>query len=308
MKTTSSKVSHVSDKAVVNDLATKVFSGQRRRLPFIIGFLYYIFKYLISVGAYVSRSFLRYRLGERTFGIITVLSVYLFFLSVQLTQDSIESFQQFYAEQNTELQLDKMTFQEKYDILLVLIGMSSSEKMQVDMGPIATIGLGLLFRDAVLGFNDLSFELKVSWWIILGLSILHFLETIIRRLRGDVGHSYFRGKSAFFGFLTDGKIFGFEISPIYIWMVLEPALIYFLAFLFESLFDFTLLSAVLKISAICLFFEEYRVYLENRSMLLDIIDSQIDAEKLSQAQTDLFSKLPGDESKGSGEVSTVISE
>lgn len=141
------------------------------------------------------------------------------------------------------------------------------------MGLIVIIGLGFLFWDVVLGFNDFLFELKVSWWIILGLLILYFLEIIIRRLRGDVGYFYFRGKFVFFGFLMDGKIFGFEISFIYIWMVLEFVLIYFLVFFFESLFDFILFFVVFKIFVICLFFEEYRVYLENRFMLLDIIDS-----------------------------------
>ena len=81
--TTKANTGKISDQTLVNQLSQNVFSAATRRMPLIIAFFYYIFKSLIGVAAYSGKILLRNRLGERTFGIITILFVYLLFFFVR---------------------------------------------------------------------------------------------------------------------------------------------------------------------------------------------------------------------------------
>jgi len=298
MKTTSKNVSRISDQTVVTDLAGKVFSGTRRRLPIIIAFFYYIIKFLLSVGAYISRAFLRSKLGERTYGVITVLFVYLFFVSIQLTMDTIPRVIEMIKPELRAFQSSGVGQSEIYDLLTLFVVFSSSDpQAQQDLSAIGTFSFIYVFKESILNYQGFSLGLKIAWWLILVLSFMHFIELFRRRRTGEVVHSFHRGKSVFFSFLVGKKLFNFEIKELHIWMFLEPLLIYLLAITLNQVFGFEALSIALKISAICLFFEEYRVYLENRAMVLDIIDSQIDGRTLAQIQDEYAGKLDRQENE-----------
>ena len=284
MKTTSSKVSRLSDKAIVNDIAGKVFSASRGRRPVIIAFLYYILKFMLSVGAYISRAFLRSKLGERTYGIITIIFIYLLLSFVQITIETIDNVGPELAAMNIN-DLDRASLYDVFGIYLLVTTLPDVlQQFTVIGNASATGGVYFLFRDAFINYNGLVGGLKLLWWVILAFSAMHFIELFIRSRREEVVHSFHRGRSGFFWRLSGKKIVGFEIKDIYIWMILEPLFIFFYAIILDFAFGDEVLSLVLKFSAFCLLLEEYMVYLENKSMALDIIDSIIDGKKLADIQ------------------------
>ncbi|PHN04382.1 hypothetical protein [Flavilitoribacter nigricans] len=290
MKTTSSKVARISDKSIVNDLAGRVFSASRRKQPIIIAFFYYIFKFLLSVGAYVPRAIFRKKLGERTFGVITVLSVYLFFAFVQISVDAIPEGKKVFNQSLQALNIDRLNWESGYSIGEIYLILTSTNQGEETVGMLKTYLLTSILKNPILKFHGLLPDLKYLYWIVLLFSFFHFIEVRLRKNRDEIIHSYHRGKSLF-NWLAEKRIFGVEIKERYLWMILEPGFIYVLAIGSTLLPGINTLPLVLKISAACLFLEEYRVFIENRSMLLDVIDSQMDGMKLAQVQAEYMERL-----------------
>ena len=65
------------------------------------------------------------------------------------------------------------------------------------------------------------------------------------------------------------------------------------------------MAIILRISAFCLFLEEMRVYSENRNMVLDIRDSNIDAAYISSVQNESDSPSTGKNSEQVGRAVIV---
>lgn len=294
MKTTSSNVVKISDKALVNDLASKVFSASRKRRPIIIAFFYYILKFLLSVGAFISRAFLRSKLGERTYGVITIIFIYIFLSFVQITfqvvpilNDNLESLK----PELEKLGVDNFDRTGLYDLLGIYLLVTTQENRPDNLSRISVMGTFLLYRDAVINYEGLEDGLSFFWILLLLLSLMHFFELLRRRIQGKIIHSYQRGKSIFFSFLVGKKIGRFKINEVHIWMMIEPLFILAIGNIINVVFGLAPLSLVLSISGICLFFEEVRVYLDNRSLELDIIDSLIDGKKLARLQENYEEKI-----------------
>lgn len=308
MKTTSSKVSRISDKAIVNDLAGRVFSASRRKLPIIIAFFYYILKFLLSVAAYVPRCILRKKLGERTFGVITIASVYLFLSFVQIMSEVlpkvIQSIKNGFRIYNFNLN-DGASW---YDTISQYLFITASSQGEEVAKMIQTIALTSIFRDSILKYQGLSTGLQFLWWITLAFSLMHFIELFLRRIRNETIHSFHRGRPAL-SLLSGKKMIWIEINDKYLWMIVEPLIVFLFAITVDFFFGLELLASVLKISALCLFFEEYRVYMENKSMVLDLIDSQIDGMKLAHVQEEYMEKLnfqKGQDHTKEGFINTVV--
>lgn len=298
MKTTSSKVSAISDKQIVNDLAGKVFSASRARMPIIIAFFYYILKFFLSVFAFIPRIFLRSKLGERTYGFITVFSVYILFSFTQLTSNVISANWaeiQSYAEATDQARV--------YDsFMLFVISLLGGNNELYEIGIAGSV---LLYGEEINNYQGLSNGLKYCWWIVLILFIIHFIEYMIRKNKEEVIHSFYRGNSIFFSFLSGKRMMDFKIKDVHVWMLIEPLFFFLIAVLIGEAFGFNNLSLVLKFSAICLFFEEYFVFLENRSMALDIVDSLIDGKKLSLVQEKYSQKIALQEDQSTTEETSL---
>jgi hypothetical protein len=309
MKTTSRNVSKVSDRTVVNDLAGKVFSGSHRRLPIIIAFLYYILKFFLSVGAFTPRAILRSKIGERTIGVITVLMVYAFFFTVHIGYHSFIQAKEFLIKEVRVNKLSELSKEQLYDLFVIVVTASSTDEFHRDGKALAPLALGLGLKKSILAFQGLSWPLKVCWWLVLLMSLLHFIEIIYRRRQGEVLHSYHRGKSVFFSWMIGKKIPGGKVNELMVWMIVEPLFVLSIAFLLNRFLQFEVLGLVLIISAICLFMEEYRAYLDNRSMLLDIVDSQIDARVISEIQGDYSERIDRDNPISNNEnINTVMTD
>jgi hypothetical protein len=73
-------------------------------------------------------------------------------------------------------------------------------------------------------------------------------------------------------------------------MIVEPIFIVFLSILLDYL-GFKDVATILRVSAICLFIEELRVYQENRRFTLDMIDGQLDAAFAQELQEEYKGSL-----------------
>lgn len=288
MKTTSSKVSRISDKAIVNDLAGRVFSASRGRRSFIIAFFYYILKFLLSVGAYIPRALMRKKLGERTFGIITILSIYLLLSSVEIFVRAVPVLKQRANDVLVELNMEEPDKNSLYEFFQFYLISSSTSEGQEQFSIVSSLLITSFFKESILEYSGLSMNLKFLYGLIIIFSIVHFIEIQIRRRREEVVHSFHRGESIV-GIAL--KKLGIDIKERYSWMYLEPIIIFFLAMGLQFFSDTEALVLVLKVSAICLFLEEYRVFIENRSMVLDVIDSQIDGLHLASIQEEYMKRL-----------------
>jgi hypothetical protein len=261
------------DHALVNQLAKGTFSLTKRPRSFILGFLYSVFFYFIGVFAFIPRILLRTKLGERTIGVITVLSVYCLIWAVNVLYSIIP-----------ELVFDLRKVHGESPSLLEVILMTNV----LVSNPEEEITWMLIF---VQYFNDYGLvvitpALKWFWYIILILSILQFLEFKSRK-NDELVHSFYRGDSVFFSRFIGMELLGYQINQITVWMVIEPLFVVILSIAFQYIFKEEILSSIIRFSAIALFIEEWRIWSENKSIKLDIADSNIDSLYISSVQKEV---------------------
>lgn len=269
----------VHDQQLVNEISQNVFSAARNRKSFIWSFLYSIVFFLIGVAAFISRSFLRKNIGERTIGFFTILLIYPFMWLVYALYNVWPSF-----IAREEIRATFETFKpfgvEIYDRILFLFYVLSGSTAE-------EVGITYFLRElAENNIGLIPFDLQILWGLVLAISLI-FVIKIIRRNRNDIGlHSFYRGDSCFFEALEGKRILGFQVSSTFIWMIIEPIFVILLSYLIQFAFGLYEMSLILRISAFCLFFEEIRIYSENRNMVLDIRDSNMDAAYIASIQTE----------------------
>ena len=257
----------ISDQSVLNSAgegATQLLKRDRSSIGNIFISLY---KFLIGMSAFIARGFLRSNLGERTFGIITIVSVYwiIWYLNI-----SIEIF--------NELFEDLSEGYEHSFIFIVPAGIASFF--------LAPIWMVLALRDSDFKFPSLSdgTGLIILAVICTILALAHLIEAKRRHLRKEVIHSYYRGDSLLFGWMAGRSLWSQQVTPLHIWMIVEPLFVFLISVALLSFEDFYRLGGVLMISSFCLFIEEYHVYQENRQFILDMLDGRLDATFVGEIQ------------------------
>lgn len=256
----------LSDHAVIGQLgdSTKgILSGSPSATGGLISSL---FSYFIGISAFITKSFLRTRLGERSFGFLTILLVYFMVLLIYLTPDSYEA--------NIQYMLGR-ELQENFGVkILAAVTAPFAVPYYIYTGGENHEGFSPQLPNSLLAL--------VSIVIILGIS--HLVSVYTRRAKNEVIHSNYSGDSVFFGWLAGKQIGGFEFTPIRIRMIVEPVAVLLLAYLIQQYLGYSELAFVLEISAVCLFIEEYRLYVENRRFILDLLDGHLDAAYAGQVQ------------------------
>ena len=255
----------------------KGVSGSVNRITggnFIANLLSGIFYFLIGLGAFSVRVVLRRKLGERSFGLLTIL---LTFISLRLFYAwnfvEISSCAELYGSECRTVQdlLYYVTFP------VVLIGgiffpnlfptiLKTQEGFGNAFNPF-NLGLG----ESLAGFYSIVF---------LIFAFIALSESIYRIYKKIRWYSYYRGKSSLFDrWLTGKKIGGFVITERIIWMIVEPLTVVFFSGLFHFIGD-TMLSQIFMLGAVCLFIEEYGDYQEERNIILNVIDGEIINERI----------------------------
>ncbi len=270
-KTRTGKV--LSDQNFISDIGEGTKDLMRASPSAIGNFFIALFNYFIGVSAFISRSFLRAKLGERTFGIITVISVYLiiwfiFMFPMAFEVTGKEVFGN-YSESSFGIKL--LTFFLTFFYLPLLIFLDPE-----------------IFQKIV---PEISQQVHLFVLVIIIIGIGHLIEMYTRRINKEVIHSFYRGNSLLFGWLEGKEIFGHKIKPLTIWMIIEPLFVVTTAFLVQDFLGYKELAVVLYFSACCLFIEEFRVYQENRRFILDMLDGQLDAAFVRELQQEYRGSL-----------------
>jgi len=263
MRYTTKTGNKTSDISFISSISSELGNTARRANPHLFGLLSAIFYYFIGVFAFLSRSFFRIKLGERSFGLLTIISIPFFvWLGAY--------YQHYFASQ---------TFLASDDLFTTLFK-AFSRILE------ATFLLFFPSRNSVLDTLSLSTPVTIFGYIIFLVSIAHLIDVYRRKKNKEVIHTYFRGESVLFDRFKGKKIGNIEITQVRIWMIIEPLFIIIFALVF-LLLEWYQLSLLLIISAICLFIEEYRVYKENKESYLNLIDRQLDGIYIRQVQKEV---------------------
>jgi hypothetical protein len=248
----------ISDQSFLGSAGDGASQFLKQDRSFLGNFLLSVFKFFIGMSAFISRSFLRSKLGERTFGIITVVSVYwiIWFLNLY-----VETFTVVLESMGKDF--GKSVF------LIIPAGIAN-----LFYAPLSFL---LQVGDQGYTFPTLNVGLNLLAIISTVLALAHLIEVRLRRSKNEVIHSYYRGDSLLFGRLEGVSIYGKTITSLHIWMIIEPLFVFAIGIILWCFDDFYQLGGVLILSAICLFVEEYGVYKENQRFILDMLDGRLDA-------------------------------
>jgi hypothetical protein len=272
----------LGDNFFISDLSKGVSSAAMHRAPLLTRLLSGGLGYFVGTCAFLTRSFLRVKLGERTFGLFTFLFayliVYLIFLYPQGYQITFESF--FDESQRQNIGVIILTFIGTLFYLPFAI-------WQIRKGEVVE-GAG----EVAFSLNmDMPLELDYFILITIVLGVGQLVDVYIRRATKDVVHSFYRGDSIFWGWLRGRKIGPIIFTDTRIWMLVEPLFILLVANLLSTYLGLNYLSLVLIVSAFCLFLEEYKVYMENRKFILDMLDGRLDAAYMNTIQEEYSSSI-----------------
>lgn len=222
------------------------------------------FSFVVGISALPLRLFLRKNLGERsirpgTFMLSIALHIYYFTI---------------------------------FDALLILVSIIS-----LDLGEVTT---EQMIRLAVFILINPYFIFLI---LVIRKAIIHFRRKIREAKSGQVSHSYYRGESRYFSNRKGGKIWGFTIDETTTRMLVEPksifkyglvlffcclAILLYMILITESnseyltafLASLGCTGLVISFDAICLFLEEFTLFMSKRDKVLDMLDSQDDMSEI----------------------------
>jgi hypothetical protein len=264
-----------SDSYVYRKLSSSLYrTTSREGYGWVTEFLYGAFYFLVNIGAFSVRILLRWNMGIRSFGFISIVFLYLWirvFLIYMYSNDlGCEYFQ---ISEDDICPLDN-----KIEFYLSIF---------IDLFAPLHDGFDLLKGDLSIYLypqnhpDNFGYALHIFSLFTLGLSLLHYSNTFIRDIIKVKSHSFHRGDSVFFGWLKGKKIVSsYEINEHVIWAVLDPLWVIFIAYFFESILGYYALSILLQVGAVCLMIQEFQVWNRNKDMIRNMIDQEIDAELL----------------------------
>ncbi len=295
------------DDNIRKKVSGSIYKGLSRTSTF--GFVTDLFAGLIfsiiSLGAFSVRVIFRRKIGERSFGIITIILTYIWirmFYAYDLIH--IKSCSEFglFGGECGALSSIMYVFLVPYYILI------SMWRNDMDMSPITTEGgienIFFLFNiEADGGFAGL-FSLLFLFFALWAL-----IDVFGRVFSKSRWHSFHRGKSILNRFFLGKKVFGFTIQDFHIWMWIESTVVAIFGVI-AWLCNDVIMARVLLVGAACLLIEEYSVYRNERSIVLDLIDQEIDAEHITrikkQYQYDLEQHRESGEENNSNESEITI--
>lgn len=265
----------LGDEALFKRVTGGIYKGvQRTRgMTFFTEFFAGLFYLFIGLGAFSIRALIRRKLGERSFGIFTIVFTFIWIRA-------------FYAFDYVELK----SCAEFFHVESCNSINTAMYYLYLPFSPIAgffTPEFSLISFQEGFGnlFSPLNIQTEISY---AGLFSLLFLliafvalgETIYRMFKKIRWHSYHRGKSSFFNWTVGKKIGRFVIKDVHVWMIFEPLLILMIGWIVS--FGDIVLAKVLIAGAICLFLEEYSIYRQERNYILNMIDGEIEGDYLTE--------------------------
>ena len=269
----------ISDHTIIADLTKSPKGILQNNGSSVSNYFSALFQYFIGIMAFISRSFLRINLGERTFGVLTLIAVIIFVkLTIIFPSAYTATYNELFGSDFTS-----SSSQEKYVLNVLTFFITFLYPLVVLLfGEFLKKGYTSEFLKEI----DLSHthELSVFLGIIILVTLGHLIDVFSRRRRQIVIHSFYRGDSVFFNWMEGRKLFGRKVTQIGIWMLIEPISIVATAVIIEHILDLASIARILYFSAGCLFIQEFRVYQENKRFELDLLDGQLDAAYAAELQ------------------------
>lgn len=268
----------LGDRAALSDISSGFGNAAKREAPILSQFVSGFFAYTIGSLAFLTKSFLRLKLGERTFGLFTIffafLLTYLVYYVYQLGDFTLATF--YNEEERRNLGTIIWVFFEALLFLpFLLLDLDRSYTYVTEQGKEVFFSLNLALPDTINYFLIII--------VIIGIS--HIVDVYLRRINREIIHSFHRGDSIFWGWLIGKKIGKIVLEDTFVWMIVEPLFVLSISYLIYSFLEgYNPLAFLLGLSAICLFIEEYKMYTESRRIRLDMRDGRLDAIYMSTEQ------------------------
>jgi hypothetical protein len=247
------------DRALGGNFITELISG--------------VLYFFVGLGALSVRVILRRKLGERSFGMFSVVLTYIFL---------------------------KVIFFWSYVKIAPFEGSSSGAIGQIlyETYALYVRAVGLFFPqwfpDVILNQEVVQNSISPFHFedgnTFLGFFILTYLifalialgEVFYRILYKVRWYSYYRGKSSLFDWwLVGKKLGGRTITEKTVWLIIEPLFVAATSLIFYAQRDF-LMGGVLLMGAICLLIEEFSYFRAERNALLDVMDGEFEAEWITK--------------------------
>lgn len=273
-----------SDGSAFSDISRGTVRAANKALP-IFGPFIYLYDYIIGTLAFISRGFLRIKLGSRTFGVFTFVFMILFtWMSLYYR----EAFSLVYSELTSESLLGNSVLGRFSAFIISFLG--------AFLGMFAGLfQLATPTKEEFSLFPEFSLPVTIFLGVILILLLYHLREVRNRKKSGEVIHSQYRGDSLLFDWLEGKKVLGRTMTPEFIWLIVEPLMVFLIALFTWLVFSWHDLAYILMVSGICLFLEEYKVYKENKELEYNTIDQLLDAKYYDYLQKVIRERIKASE-------------
>ena len=115
--------------------------------------------------------------------------------------------------------------------------------------------------------------------IMVSFAVLEFINLKQKNTTSGEIHSFFRGESRYLEFLIGKQIFNIKLTDKTIRIWVEPIIVMTLGGLL-FLFGDRFLSFIFLLASSSLLLEEYLFFLKRRQMILNLIDTELDAKEI----------------------------
>lgn len=243
----------LSDLDILQRLGEKFHAKAKEKSPFLTGSIIALFVGLLEAASLSVKVFLRRKLGSRKVGLAILFFAFLwirFFIVGGkaygfLWHNALQSFEYFFS-----------TF-----LLWAFnpyIGVTATNPDEYSL-------IALYYS-----------------YVALLLGLAHLFSSAGRTMAREKWLSDSQGESVFFQSLK-GKFIGkVEITDMMIFMYFEPLLLVLTGFLVDQFIKDSLFFNLMLFSAIALFLDEYRRFMEFRANVIEVIDGELQAKKLME--------------------------
>lgn len=263
-----------------------------QRLPGFIRGIVWIFQSIVSAAAMSVRIFLRKKLGERTLTLGLLVFAYVwvrYFMAEDIGFKGLETDFRFFGALNPVTDKPFITRGEDWDNILRFLYVSISYIGQFFQN-IVKLWKSLFIVNSA---NASSLGIFFYSYLIVVLGLVHRGNAVKRDLTWEKWYSYSRGHSVFFGGLRDKVIRGRKITEEFIFIVIEPVCVFLLGLAVLYYWNDPNFSYFLMLSAGALFLEERREYQQKKEKTLNMIDGDLDGQRLMESY-DKFGERPSE--------------
>lgn len=278
-----------SDRSLGKSFNRRAYRAITRQYPFFIGSIISFIQLVAKSAAFSIRVFLRKDIGERTFGIWSIVLAYFwvqyFLLDSAILTHLDEDFKFFGI---IDFHRTKVLSGEQVEIFSLKSWDDLLRPLYVCFSYMYQVFVNLLKLTDLLGEDNARNGSWVVWiysYIVVLLGVVHLFKGIWRTNTWDKKDSYRRGTSVFFQWSIDQKIGQFSITPTAMLTIVEPIAVFVLGLLVYNIWDNpnSAFGMFLMVSAIALASEEYTEYLFRQEKILDMVDSEFDGQRLEVA-------------------------